>query len=786
MTSYKINDALFLTNQTVSKTAAPKVEATTPTDHLFIIDCSGSMWGELSKIAQQLKDRLPKTLKEEDTLSIIWFSGRGQSGALLEGERVNTLADLETVKKQIDRWLKPIGLTGFKEPLLLVKDVVDKVNKKTGGKNRAFSLYFLTDGCDNQSTRPEIMKAVEEAGSKVSTTTFVEYGYYADRQLLTQMAEKCGGSLIFAETFDTYAPSIEAAVQKKVTGAPKIEVKIPGDPINGFAFALQAGDLLTFTVEGGAVKVPEDLGELWYVTPKAEGKAELIPTNRQGSAVEASYAALSLYAQRMNSNVVFAFLKSTGDVKYIEQFANCFGKQKYSDFTESTKVAAFDQSLRLTAGYDPNKIPPDDAFTVLDLLDVLSSDESNRILLDSKDFRYSKISRGRDDVNDVLTAEEQAEIAKLTAEMAQTKDAKKVKDLTAKIAAVTANKPAALKFEAEKLTDGYPISTLTYNENRPNISFLIRKEGTVDITSRKTDEKLKGLPDLFPTNIFRNYNVIKDGLVGLDRLPVRLTAGTIRDLKKKGMPMSIIQGVDGEEAAAAQARATKASDGRDVSVVFDLKQLPIINRKMVKEASAKSLFELEYSLLKAKAAQKVYNGYVKELFPKKSKGLAEQYSEDAAAALKDLGITDGGFNPKSVQAESTDVYMGKEMEIKIKGLSSLPSLKDVKAKMDAKPTPSIALMAPYVREVEAFIKNDVAKASDGNVVLERYLETKQKEARQTVRGLMYQMSQSKFAVLVGQIWFSEFKSMDENSLELTIDGQKLACSVVVSEVEIKL
>jgi hypothetical protein len=70
--------------------------------------------------------------------------------------------------------------------------------------------------------------------------------------------------------------------------------------------------------------------------------------------------------------------------------------------------------------------------------------------------------------------------------------------------------------------------------------------------------------------------------------------------------------------------------------------------------------------------------------------------------------------------------------------------------------------------------------------LEEYLETKQKEARQTVRGLMYQMSQSKFAVLVGQIWFSEFKSLDENSLELTIDGQKLACLVVVSEVEIKI
>lgn len=786
MTSYKISDALFLINQTVSTKEAPKVVSSSPTDHLFIIDCSGSMWGELSKIAQQLKDRLPKTLKEEDTLSIIWFSGRGQSGALLEGERVNTLADLETVKKQIDRWLKPIGLTGFKEPLLLVKDVVDKVNKKTGGKDRAFSLYFLTDGCDNQSTRPEIMKAVEEAGSKVSTTTFVEYGYYADRQLLTQMAEKCGGSLIFAETFDTYAPSIEAAVQKKVTGAPKIEVKIPGDPINGFAYALQAGDLLTFTVESGSVKVPEDLGDLWYVAPKAEGKTELIPTNRQGKAVEASYAALSLYAQRMNSNVVFAFLKSTGDVKYIEQFANCFGKQKYSDFTESTKVAAFDASLRLTAGYDPNKIPPDDAFTVLDLLRVLADDDSNRILLDSKDFKYSKMSRGRVDASTVLTAEEQAEIAKLSEQLAKTKDAKKVAELTAKMAAVTANKPDALKFEAEKQPDGYPISTLGYNEDRPNINFLVRKTGTVDISGRTPP---KGLPEKFPSFIFRNYNVIKDGLVGLDRLPVRLTAGTIRDLKKAGMPIEAIVNPEGEELEETRTRVKKASDDRDVNVVFDLKALPIINRKMFKEVSATTLFETEWELTKARAAQKVFGSYLKEQSSKESKGYVEQYGQEAADWLKEQGFTDySGFGPKQVQAESTDVYMGKVLEVKLKGFSAIPSLNDAKKKIaSGKPNPPSLLMKPYIDEVEGFIASpEHNKAPDPKKALIAWLEAKKTEWTKKTRELISTMAKTKFSIVVGQTWPIEFKSLEEKTLSLTLDGQKLDFTLEMSEEEIKV
>jgi hypothetical protein len=779
-TSYKINESLFLVQQQVGKEVAKPAAVEVPTNHLLVIDCSGSMWGELTKIATQLKAKLPKILKEEDTVSIIWFSGRGQCDALLEGERVSNLAELQTINQQIDRWLRPIGMTGFKEPLQLVSKVVDKVAKKAA-KGSAFSLYFLTDGCDNQWSRPDILKAVEEAGSKVQSSTFVEYGYYADRNLLTQMAEKCGGVLIFAEDFDRYAPSIEAAMQKKTTGAKRIEVKIPGDPINGFAFAMTDGDLTAYAVEDGAVKVPEDLAELWYVAPKAEGgKPEPFDHKGQGRRTGAAYAALSLYAQRMNSNVVFALLKLTGDVQYIDQFANCFGKQKYSDFTEATRNAAFNAALRLVNGYDPKKIPPDDAFTILDLLRVLSSDEGNRILLDSKDFKYSKMSRGRVDADTQLTPEEQEQIAKLTAEMVKTKDAKKIAKLSADIVAVTANKPAPLKFELDKQPDGYPISTLTYNEDRPNINFLVRKTGTVDLSSRTPPSTL---PKVFPTHIFRNYNVIKDGLVGLDRLPVRLTAGTIRALKAAGMPIEAIVNPEGETLEETRTRVKKAGDDREVNVVFDLKVLPIINRKMVKEVSAKKLFETEWELTKARAAQKVYNSYLKEkATPGGSKGLIEQYGQEAADWLKEQGFGDNGFAPKQVQAESTDVYMGKVLEVKLKGYATLPSLNEARKKLaSGKPNPPTALMKPAIDEVEAFLK--VSK-SDAELVA--WLETKKKEATTKVRELIYTMAQIKFGIVVGQTWPLEFKSLDENSLDLEIDGLKLSFSLIQSEEEIKI
>jgi hypothetical protein len=198
-------------------------------------------------------------LKKEDTFSAIWFSGRGQCGVLLEKEPVASLNDLAAVNKAIDRWLTPNGLTGFKEPL----DRALELAGKLGGTNRVISLTFMSDGCDNQWPRQDILKVVEKLGPNVNCSTFVEYGYYADRPLLTAMAEKAGGNLIFAEDFDRYEPAFEATMTKKVPGGKRIEVRIKGDPVGGFIFALVDGDLTTFATSAETISVPENLSEIF-------------------------------------------------------------------------------------------------------------------------------------------------------------------------------------------------------------------------------------------------------------------------------------------------------------------------------------------------------------------------------------------------------------------------------------------------------------------------------------------------------------------------------------------
>lgn len=780
--SHKISDSLHLVTltQTRSSTAAKPVEV--PTNHILCVDCSGSMSYDLPKLREQLKKKLPKMVGEKDTVTIIWFSGRNQFGALIEAEPVATLADLATVNAAIDRWLKPVGLTGFKEPMEEASKVIDRVAKARPGS--AFSLFFMSDGCDNCWSRPEILKAVEASAGKLNAATFVEYGYYADRPLLTAMAEKAGGSLIFSEGFDSYAPVLENALGKKLTGAPKVELSIPGDVVGGFAFTLHEGDLLTFAVEDGKVLVPEDTFQVAYLSPVAQGASgtalvEQAAVSKVASSpageLDFAYAAASLFATRMNTNVVLALLKSLGDVSYIEQFANCFGKQAYSAFQQSTKLAAFSPHLRLTNGFDPNKVPRDDAFTVLELLNLLSSDEGNRLMLDDKRFKYSRIGRGRVDASTILTPDEQAQVDALTQELATAKGAKKISEIAGKIAAITEGKEG-LKFEALDNPHGYEVNALVWNEERPNVSVRVRKEGTVDLSGRIPENLKSTIPGAFPTFIFRNYTIIKDGLVNVETLPVKLT-----DETKVALVQNFMAGGHPEELV---------SDGGDGITLLNLKCLPVINRQMVGQASAKTLFELEWELTRARAAQKVYKDYKETLLGKRvSASFKTQYGDDATAWLKEQGFTDySGFSPKSVQAEATDYYIGKEMAVSIKSFSSLPALKVAREKKaKGKLTPSEALLVEYIDFVDAFLGSAHYKASANQArMLEGWLAEETKAAIAHTRDLLYKKAKILFAITVGQSWFSEFSSLDQNSLEIDVKGQKLSCKVEMKEIQVKV
>lgn len=793
-TSYKINNNLYIANHTIDKgVSATIVQTEKDCNHILVVDVSGSMSGELVKVREHLKSKLKSSVKENDTVTIVWFSGRTQFGTLMEGEKIGTLADLKTVNEKIDRWLRPVGMTAFKEPLDEVANIVGRLSKANA--NMAMNLAFMTDGGDNCWSEADILAASAKAGAVVSSVVFVEYGYYANRPLLTKMAEKAGGSVVHSKDFQSYAANIEAALARRPMGSKKLEVKLPNaDFIGGIAFTVDNGSINTFAIDAGKISVPEDTGTIWFLTPAkvglevlADGEASYAEFCTRTAAngghvlnnelVAAVYAATSLFVTRMKPEIVRPLLKASGDVAMIEQFTNCFGKQAYSEFMDSTKKAAFGQG-RWAKGWDSSRVPADDAFTVLDMLKLLASDDDNRVLLNHEAFQYNKIGRSRVDSNTILTSDEQDQIELLTEKLAGLRDLAEVKKITAQIDAI-ANKPGALAFveDTAKAAAGYPVANLTYNEERPNVSILVRKEGKVDLSDRK--DKPAAVPSEMDTFIFRNYAVVKDGLVNVEVLPTILSAATIDKLTSLVKEGKLEAGV-----FTAKGKLVAGKFQPD-EVLINMSKLPVINALMVKSNSAKELFTAEYDLTKAKAAQKVFNSYIKEKKPegKKSEGFASLYGDDGAAWLKAAGFTEySGFAPKSVQAEATDFYMSKEMAVSLSGLSALPTLKDVKTKMAAGKalTASVGIMAPFVTKTDNLISG---KTDEEALVI---LEKEATAQKNKVRDLIFQKAQSLFAVVVGNSWFKEFPSLDDNSLDLTFGGQSFSCKVDMKEAKVTI
>ena len=332
------------------------------------------------------------------------------------------------------------------------------------------------------------------------------------------------------------------------------------------------------------------------------------------------------------------------------------------------------------------------------------------------------------------------------------------------------DKNVELKFVNTDPNRGYPVTDLVWNEERANLSMRIRIEGKAILPENKF--KINEVA----TYKYNTFTLVKDGIVNVEKLPVSYSAELVSLLTKNGVDFTIITG---------------AKDFPSIIVIL-LNSLPIVNRGMVRSLSAKDLAVQEWELLKTQADKKVYDFYRKSLFPKESKSFTELLGQEAADWLKTIGITDyNGFAPLTDAEESTDFYMSVNLATKIKSLSSLPKVEDVVAKIKSGASLKLSeyVMVDAIKKYLAVTESELYKTLDEakqKEMLKTYLITKSNELNKVRRKALQEIAQIKFALILSKKWFKEFKTFDENSLELTIDKQILNFTFDLSEKEIKI
>jgi hypothetical protein len=419
-----------------------------------------------------------------------------------------------------------------------------------------------------------------------------------------------------------------------------------------------------------------------------------------------------------------------GDQYHYKMLANAFGKQKLNAFKNAINECVSDASKRFPEGSVEITKVDDNAYCLMNLIEDLGNMD-NKFYPNHAEFNYNRIGRKQ-----IAIVNENCD------------------DLI----------PVDIKFVDSDSNAGYPLTNLVWNENRANLSVLCRIEGSVHLSPNQY--KITDVPSFK----YRAYTLIKDGILNITKLPVNYTESLYQLLLSKGINAEI----------------------QENYIILDLGSLPIVNRKMIKSISANALAVQEWELLKLQGRKKVYDYYRKTLFPKESKSYSEMYSAEAAEWLKTIGVTDyNGFSPKTTAAEATDFYMSVNLFTKVKGLSGLPKVEDVIAKMEKRVPLKTAewLLSLAIEEYNDQLASPMfvtMPASLQTLALQNYITARSNDLNTARRKALSEIAKIKFSLILSKKWFTEFKSFDENKLNLLLDGQTLDFTFELTEKEEKI
>jgi len=645
---------------------------------------------------------------------------------------------------------------------------------KVNRPDSVFSMIFLTDGYNNDCPWNEVTKALKDLENDVVSSTFVEYGYYADSRKLTEMASILGGEKISTSNFDEYEPIFDRKISSSINGGKKSVVEITDAYLYDFAFSVGVdGSVLLYNIVDGKILVGSDVKEVHFFSSTAIGELSLPHYPKSERLDTALYAAIYVLADKLMNDDAERIFYALGDNHYYNMLANAFGKQKLNGFKTAIKECVADVSKRFPDGVAKIKKVDDNAYCLMNLIEDLGSIDGCLFYPSDSNFVYNRIGRKKVARGENLSDADKKRIA----------EAKNVEELS-KITEEISEKNIAIKFNNSDPDRGYALTNLVWNEERANLSILIRIEGNATLPANKF--KI----DNIATYKYNTFTLVKDGIVNVDKLPVSYSKELYDHLTSKGIKFFVVGSVS----------APVVTNLDIPRIVIDLASLPIVNRGMVKAVSANELAKQEWELLKLQANKKVYDYYRKSLFPKESKSFIElltptlgaEKAQECADWLKEVGITDfNGFAPKTDFEESTDFYMSVNLATKIKGLSSLPKVEDVVAKIASGAALKVSewAMSGAIKAYQAAQESDIYKTlseEQKKEALRTYLISKATELNIAKRKVMQEIAQIKFSLILSKKWFVEFKSFDENKLSLKLDGQDLEFTFDLSEKEEKI
>lgn len=720
MKYFKVNKDLYVVAQDVVVDGAKKKPSNV--NHVIIYDRSGSMGGTLSSLIEDLKTHLRK-VQLGDTVSLGWFSGEGSFRFPLKGHKVTSNDDFKALDKVLDANSTIIGTTCFSEILADTEQVVKDL--KPFGDN--FSLMFLSDGYPVVSNYNKevtaINNAIKKVAGKVTSAVLVGYGDYYNKELMADMTEKFGGQLVHSSDLKSLDATLESYVTNAGKSKPRVIVELAMPQAAGldFAFSIHGNAVNTYAIDKNVVAyLPSGEDEtVYFFTDKK-------PAGKESALTKGVYAAAYTLTQRAKTDLAMKVMSAIGDVALVTQLNNAFTNADYGKAELALLDAMNYENRRFTGGHKVDCLPKDDAFCLMDALDLLMSDSEAEFQPFHDAFEYKKVGVG------------------------------------------TKTKAGYPEFKPDR-ESRVPLTDLVWNDTKLNLSIRALINGEVDLPKKSVSGLTRpaGISSV-RANIWRNYTIVRDGFLNVTKLPVSLSKKTYEKFLAEGV-------IDQEH--------NRHYAGR--VYVLHLDRLPVINRAAAStNLNAHVLCDKVLTEAKVESFLKVAKAELESLVPRKERVEAALSSDPSTAAfLRDCGMTVSNtgeytFSPPTEKLDPVDFYMAKEFKIKVKGMSSLPKVDDVKAKVAAKK--ELTGYSEYMADALKTISKDLSNVKSSDRVTK--LETLIANARHDLYDVRSTIQRTKYAVLLSKRWFSDLKSREDNKLE--VSGHDFTIEVTDTRVDI--
>lgn len=708
MTTFRLPLSRFLHLRARQLPPLPLAAPRAPAHHILIYDRSGSVYPVLPRIVATLQgwiDQVPA----EDLLTVGWFSSPGERDFPLKGAAA--LPHLKPGYRAIlERNNFALGTTCFSEIMGDLSTVLDDL----GALSPHADLFFLTDG---QPVVPDVrreLRAIETALTRIrprlTSALFVGFGDWYRRDLMADMAHWAGGALVHSDDLPAFEQAFRQFTAGAIQSAPVIRLAPEEADRIALGFYFRSGDQwVVLPPTASEIVIPQAPGPQFLYAlydQEPEGEAETPPETGTLAAelARGQLAGAFALSQLGHTDEAIIVLRSIHQPDLATRLDNAFTVPEIGA-AESAIAQASGAPARLVLSPTAPALSTAEPYSVLDVLEQLAADPECRFYPTDPHFQYKRIGR------------------------------------------------------AAKVQEGYPVfvanpgvssplSDLVYHESRLNLSLRTRQEGTVRLPD---DCAQVHLDPVFPTFVWRNYTIVRDGVLNVTTLPVTMSERTWDQL----LHYAVVQG-DWEP---------------DRIVPLCLSGLPMVTRRMVNAPDLRSAVWVATQvnqILEWQARLKVVHAFLDEFDPEREARRPQTaWPVEIEQYLREHGITAAGYNPPTEAEPAHDVYFAKALEIKVKGFSSLPKVSEVWDKLAAgkKLTPSGELIAGQLRDLEP--RAQVARR--GGAHLARALSEFYDIERRTQRDLASaraDLGRAKFTLLLSHGWFSEFKSRAENQLEL--------------------